>query len=79
MIRPTVLRLPAKARTDHIPWCTYTDPELAQVGLTEEAARKAHADKLTVVRRLRRQRPCHRDGETKGFIKVMVVKSKPVG
>ena len=27
--------LPAKAKTAHIPWATYTDPELAQVGLTE--------------------------------------------
>lgn len=80
VIRPTVLRLPAKARTDHIPWCTYTDPELAQVGLTEEAARKAHGDKLTVVRAdFAGNDRAIATGETKGFIKVMVVKSKPVG
>ena len=29
------------AATDHIPWVTYTDPELAQVGLTEAEARAA--------------------------------------
>ncbi|MEC7763335.1 MAG: FAD-dependent oxidoreductase [Pseudomonadota bacterium] len=80
VIRPTVLRLPAKARTDHIPWCTYTDPELAQVGLTEDAARTAHGDKLTVVRAaFSGNDRAIATGETKGFIKVMVVKSKPVG
>lgn len=80
VIRPTVLRLPAKARTDHIPWCTYTDPELAQVGLTESAARKAHGDKLTVVRaEFAGNDRAIATGDTTGFIKVMVVKSKPVG
>jgi pyruvate/2-oxoglutarate dehydrogenase complex dihydrolipoamide dehydrogenase (E3) component len=32
--------LPAKAKTAHIPWATYTDPELAQVGMTEAEARR---------------------------------------
>jgi pyruvate/2-oxoglutarate dehydrogenase complex dihydrolipoamide dehydrogenase (E3) component len=62
------------------PWATYTDPELAQVGLTEAQAREKHGDKA-----LRReggvspQRPRHRHGQTEGFAKVMVVKGKPVG
>ena len=43
IIRQALLGLPAKERTDHIPWATYTDPEIAHVGLTEEAARKEHA------------------------------------
>jgi pyruvate/2-oxoglutarate dehydrogenase complex dihydrolipoamide dehydrogenase (E3) component len=30
----------AKLREDHVPWVTYTDPELANVGLTEDEARK---------------------------------------
>jgi pyruvate/2-oxoglutarate dehydrogenase complex dihydrolipoamide dehydrogenase (E3) component len=42
--------LPAKARTDHIPWATYTDPELAQVGLTEAQAREQHGEKLFVAK-----------------------------
>lgn len=41
VIRRALFRLPAKASTAHIPWVTYTDPELAQVGLTEAAAREA--------------------------------------
>ncbi len=42
IIRRTLFRLPAKVKTGHIPWVTYTDPEVANVGLTEEAARKTH-------------------------------------
>lgn len=34
-----LFRLPAKARHHHMPWVTYTDPELAHVGETAEAAR----------------------------------------
>jgi pyruvate/2-oxoglutarate dehydrogenase complex dihydrolipoamide dehydrogenase (E3) component len=41
VIRRALFRLPAKASNAHVPWVTYTDPEIANVGLTEEAARKA--------------------------------------
>jgi pyruvate/2-oxoglutarate dehydrogenase complex dihydrolipoamide dehydrogenase (E3) component len=40
VIRRALFRLPAKVSTDHVPWVTYTDPEIANVGLNEEAARK---------------------------------------
>lgn len=41
VIRPLLFRLRAKADGRTIPWATYTDPELAQVGLTEADALKA--------------------------------------
>lgn len=80
VIRAILFGLPAKAKTAHIPWATYTDPELAQVGLTEAQARKEHGARLEVVRF-----PYHEndraiaEGKTTGLIKVMVVKGKPVG
>lgn len=40
VLKRLCFRLPAKATTDHIPWVTYTEPELANVGLTEDEARK---------------------------------------
>lgn len=80
IIRSALFGLPSKARTRHIPWATYTDPELAQVGLTEAQAREEHGDRLEVVRfeyaendRARAER------KTNGLIKVMVVKGRPVG
>jgi pyruvate/2-oxoglutarate dehydrogenase complex dihydrolipoamide dehydrogenase (E3) component len=35
---------PVKAKVDHrvVPWTTFTDPEVARVGLTEEQARAQH-------------------------------------
>jgi len=39
-LRRAVLRLPATVNNDLIPWVTFTDPELAQVGLTEDEAKR---------------------------------------
>ncbi|MFD0859769.1 dihydrolipoyl dehydrogenase family protein [Roseovarius aquimarinus] len=80
VIRSAVLGLPAKAKTSHIPWATYTAPELAQVGLTEETARQKYGANLEVVR----HEYSHNDRaiaerSTRGLIKVMVVRGRPVG
>lgn len=80
IIRSMLFGLPAKARTDHIPWATYTDPELAQVGLTEAQARKQHGDKLEVVRfDYAENDRAVAEAKTTGLIKVMIVKGRPVG
>lgn len=80
IIRSALFGLPSKASQHHIPWATYTDPEIAQVGMTEAQAIAAHGDKVEVLRfpyaendRARASR------KTVGLIKVMVVKSRPVG
>ena len=39
VIRNALFRLPARVDYRALPWVTYTDPELAQAGLTEAAAR----------------------------------------
>ncbi|MGF1553026.1 MAG: dihydrolipoyl dehydrogenase family protein [Paracoccaceae bacterium] len=49
VVRSALFRLPVKADTRHVPWCSYTDPELAQVGLTEAQARERHGDGVEVV------------------------------
>ncbi len=43
---------PIKARVnyDHYIWCTFTDPELAHAGLTEEEARQRYGDKVKIYR-----------------------------
>lgn len=80
VIRPILFGLPAKAREDHIPWVTYTDPELAQVGLTEAQARKKHGRDLEVLRfEFHENDRAISEGKTDGLIKVMVVKGRPIG
>ncbi|MGS4946893.1 dihydrolipoyl dehydrogenase family protein [Meridianimarinicoccus sp. RP-17] len=80
VIRSALFGLPAKARTDHIPRATYTDPELAQVGLTEAEARKDHGDKLEVYRvPFSGNDRAIAQGQTDGLLKLMVVRGRPVG
>jgi pyruvate/2-oxoglutarate dehydrogenase complex dihydrolipoamide dehydrogenase (E3) component len=44
VIKNALFRLPAKVETRAVPWVTFTDPELAQVGLSEAAARASHGE-----------------------------------
>jgi pyruvate/2-oxoglutarate dehydrogenase complex dihydrolipoamide dehydrogenase (E3) component len=80
VIRSILFGLPSKAKQDHLPWATYTDPELAQVGLTEEQARKKHFGKVEVARfEYHENDRAIAEAKTTGFIKVMVVGGRPVG
>jgi pyruvate/2-oxoglutarate dehydrogenase complex dihydrolipoamide dehydrogenase (E3) component len=44
--------LPFKKKVDYdtVAWCTFTDPELAHAGMTEEEARAQHGDRVQVYR-----------------------------
>lgn len=80
IIKSMLFGLPSKATTHHIPWATYTSPEMAQVGLTEAQAKEAHGDRLEVVRfDFAGNDRALATQQAKGLIKVMVVKGRPVG
>lgn len=80
VVRQVLFGLPAKASSNAIPWATYTDPELAGVGLTEADARTQHGARLTVIRLpFSDNDRAVATGQTDGLIKVMVVRGKPVG
>jgi pyruvate/2-oxoglutarate dehydrogenase complex dihydrolipoamide dehydrogenase (E3) component len=55
-----------------IPWCTYTDPEIAHVGLYEAEAKERGIAVATYTQELKEVDRAVLDGETDGFIKVMV-------
>ncbi len=80
VVRQVLFGLPSRARTAHIPWVTYTDPELAHVGLTEAEARERHGDAIEIVRS-----PFHENDRaiaeraTVGLAKVVVHRGRPVG
>jgi pyruvate/2-oxoglutarate dehydrogenase complex dihydrolipoamide dehydrogenase (E3) component len=64
----------AKASALVIPWCTYTDPEIAHVGLYEKEAQDQGIAVQTFRRELRDVDRAILDGETEGFVKVHVRK-----
>jgi pyruvate/2-oxoglutarate dehydrogenase complex dihydrolipoamide dehydrogenase (E3) component len=76
IIRNALFRLPVKNRSDIIPWVTYTDPELAHVGLSEADARKAHGETIRVLRWSFAQNDrAVTEGKTNGMIKVVTAKN----
>ena len=65
---------PLRGKTDYsaVPWVTFTEPELAHVGLTEEEARQAHGDDVRVWRRpFAEVDRAITDGETHGLVKLV--------
>jgi pyruvate/2-oxoglutarate dehydrogenase complex dihydrolipoamide dehydrogenase (E3) component len=50
VVRNMAFRLPAKVDYGALPWVTYTDPELAHVGIMEADARKHHGDEVRIER-----------------------------
>jgi pyruvate/2-oxoglutarate dehydrogenase complex dihydrolipoamide dehydrogenase (E3) component len=61
-----------KASRLTIPWCTYTDPEIAHVGLYEHEARERYIPTKTFVQELREVDRAIIDDEAEGFVKVLV-------
>ncbi len=57
-----------------IPWCTYTDPEVARVGLNEQEARQQGVVVQTFVQELRHVDRAVLDGAPEGMVKLLVRK-----
>ncbi|HZE88405.1 MAG TPA: mercuric reductase [Verrucomicrobiae bacterium] len=57
-----------------MPWCTYTDPEIAHVGMYEGDAKKAGIEVETFTRPFAEVDRAIADGEEDGFVKVHVKK-----
>jgi len=73
IIRNALFKLPAKVNYDALPWVTYTDPEIAHVGLTEAQARQKHGDKIRVLRwSFAENDRAQAERATEGLVKVVV-------
>jgi pyruvate/2-oxoglutarate dehydrogenase complex dihydrolipoamide dehydrogenase (E3) component len=59
-----------------MPWCTYTDPEIAHVGLSEREARERGLPVDTYVREFKQVDRAVLDGEEDGFVKIHVRKGR---
>jgi pyruvate/2-oxoglutarate dehydrogenase complex dihydrolipoamide dehydrogenase (E3) component len=67
-----ILRLPRKADYTKTPWCTYTDPEVASVGLNEKRARAADVEYRLLVEHFCENDRALAEGAPAGMIKVLV-------
>ncbi len=65
-----------KASALTMPWCTYTDPEIAHVGLYERDARERGLEVDTYVREFKDVDRAVLDGEEDGFVKFHVRKGR---
>jgi len=75
VIRNALFHLPAKVDYRALPWVTYTDPELAQIGLTETAARAVEPAARVLRWRFAENDRAQTERETEGMVKVVTGKS----
>jgi pyruvate/2-oxoglutarate dehydrogenase complex dihydrolipoamide dehydrogenase (E3) component len=71
VLRRVLFRLPAKVNRDIVPWTTFTDPELAHVGLTEETARQRFGSIRVLRWPFHENDKAQAERATAGFVKVV--------
>ena len=75
-----ILHLPRKADYTFFPWCTYTDPELANIGMNEAAAREVGLRPSVWTEEFKMNDRGLTEGEGLGRIKLILdAKEKPLG
>jgi pyruvate/2-oxoglutarate dehydrogenase complex dihydrolipoamide dehydrogenase (E3) component len=79
IIRRVLFKVPVKTDTSAIPWCTYTDPELAHVGVTEAQA-KEHGIAHSVARwPLHENDRAQAELELHGLAKIVISRGRCIG
>lgn len=74
VIRNALFNLPAKADDKAVPWVTYTDPELAHVGLSEAVAKDKGVEVTAVTFDFAENDRARAERATDGFIKAVIGK-----
>lgn len=75
-----VFRLPRKTDYTYLPWCTYSDPELASIGMNEKAAKQAGLEYSLWTEDFVANDRALAEGESIGRIKLLLDKDeKPLG
>lgn len=78
IIRNALFRMPAKVDDRAVPWVTYTDPELAHVGMTEAVALERVRDVRVLRFPFAENDRARAERATDGFVKVIVSKKGAV-
>jgi pyruvate/2-oxoglutarate dehydrogenase complex dihydrolipoamide dehydrogenase (E3) component len=71
VLRNALFHLPAKIEQRVIPWCTFTDPELARVGLSEAGAKAQRLDYRSYRFDFDELDRARTDRETAGFARII--------
>ncbi|TET92473.1 MAG: mercuric reductase [Desulfobacteraceae bacterium] len=80
VISNAIFHLPRKTDYTFLPWCTYTDPELASIGMNEKAAREAGIKYSLWTEAFKDNDRSLAEGEKIGKIKMILdEKEKPLG
>ncbi len=80
VVTNAVFHLPRKAHYTYMPWATYTDPELASIGLNEKSARAAGIDYTVWSEEFSNNDRNLTEGGTTGRIKALLDdKGRPIG
>ena len=75
-----IFRLPRKADYTYLPWCTFTDPPLGNIGMNENMARKAGIDYKVFSEEFKDNDRSVAEGQKTGKIKMLLdEKEKPIG
>src|SRR3990170_5757194 len=74
VIRNALFNLPAKVDTRAVPWVTFTDPELAHVGMTEPQAKEKDPSAKSVKWPFEENDRAQAERATEGFIKAVIGK-----
>ena len=72
VLKNILFKLPAKVEEHAVPWVTYTDPELAHVGLTEAMAKERGVEVQAVRWSFEENDRAQTERDTGGFAKVLV-------
>jgi pyruvate/2-oxoglutarate dehydrogenase complex dihydrolipoamide dehydrogenase (E3) component len=80
VISNALFHLPRKTDYTFLPWCTYTDPELASIGMNERSAQEAGLEYKVWTEAFRDNDRSLAEGEEEGRIKMILDKQeKPLG
>ncbi len=76
VISNAIFHLPRKANYTFFPWCTYTDPELASIGINEKVAKEAGVEYSVFTEAFSDNDRSLAEGERVGKIKMLLDKNE---
>ncbi len=80
VITNAIFHLPRKADYTYLPWCTYSEPELASIGMNEKRAKESGLEYTVWTEEFKANDRALAEGESTGRIKLILdLEEKPLG